>query len=62
MDQEQKWEGYGLSTICGPCGEIFGENEKCVGDSVCYAEIPLEKQKSDFNFDEYEKWRKIQMD
>lgn len=60
MDIDQNWEGYGLSTIYGPCGEILAENNKCVGDSICYAEIPLEKKNVEFNYTEYDSWKKFQ--
>ncbi len=60
VDKEEKWEGYGLSTIYGPFGEILSVNKNFIGDSIIYAEIKTEKSGGDFFYEEYEKWGKFQ--
>lgn len=56
MDKEQSWEGYGLSTIYGPAGEILAKNETFVGDSISYANLDINCGERIFDFEEYKKW------
>lgn len=58
VEEEKTWNGYGLSTIYGPAGEILAENNKFIGDSICYAELKVGDINIKFNKEEYEKWTK----
>ena len=61
VDDEQLWEGYGLSTIYGPFGEILAKNDNFLGDSIVYVDLPLEKKKEEMLFKEYEKYGAFQI-